>query len=96
MKGALFQRLGGPITGGATVYADNLTITRPAGTTTTNFEAGASVTPSIGPGGTAVVVKAYGYKPQRKTKHPCLQPHFLMVVELPAVEDIRHHPAAPV
>jgi hypothetical protein len=62
-KGALLLRLGGPIASGATVYADNLTITRPSGTTTTNFEPGASVTPSIGPGGTAVVIKAYGYKP---------------------------------
>lgn len=62
-KGALLLRLGGPVTGGATVYADKLTVTRPSGTTITDFEPGASVTPSVGPGGTAVVVKAYGYKP---------------------------------
>jgi hypothetical protein len=62
-KGALFLRLGGPIAAGATVYADKLTITRPSGTTVSDFEPGASVTPSIGPGGTTVTIKAYGYKP---------------------------------
>lgn len=51
------------MTGGATVYADKLTITRPSGTTVTDFEPGASVTPTVGPGGTGVVIKAYGYTP---------------------------------
>ncbi len=62
-KGALFLRLGGPVTGGATVYGDKITITRPSGTTVTDFEPGASVTPSIGHGASSVVIKAYGFKP---------------------------------
>jgi hypothetical protein len=62
-KGAMILRLGGPVAGGATVYVDDFSITRPSGTSTVDFEGGASVSPSVGPPGTAVTVTAYGYKP---------------------------------
>lgn len=62
-KGAMLLRLGGPIPGGATVDVDDFSITRPSGTSEVDFEPGASVTPSVGPPGTAVTVTLYGYRP---------------------------------
>ncbi len=62
-KGALLLRLGGPVTGGATAFVDDFSITRPSGTSTVDFEPGASVSPSVGPAGTVVTVTMYGYRP---------------------------------
>lgn len=62
-KGAMILRLGGPVAGGATVYVDDFSITRPSGTSTVDFEPGASVSPSVGPPGTVVTVTLFGYRP---------------------------------
>jgi hypothetical protein len=65
-KGAMLLRLGGPVTGGGSVYVDNFSITRPSGTSTVDFEPGATVTPTVGVAGTAINVTAYGYRPGAK------------------------------
>jgi hypothetical protein len=62
-KGAMLLRLGGPISGGATAYVDDFSITRPSGTSEVDFEPGATISPSIGPAGSSVTVTAYGYRP---------------------------------
>ncbi len=65
-QGAFILRLGGPITGGATAYVDDLTVGTTAATTTTDFEPGSSVTPSIGPSGTPIIVRGFGFRPKAK------------------------------
>jgi hypothetical protein len=65
---AVLLRLGGPVSGGATVYADVLTIGTAANTTTVDFEPGATLQPNTGPTGTVVTATGYGYKPGAKVK----------------------------
>jgi hypothetical protein len=65
-QGAFLVRLGGPITGGATAYADDVTVATATSTTTTDFEPGGSITPSIGPAGTHVTAYGYGFRPKAK------------------------------
>ncbi|HLI74028.1 MAG TPA: hypothetical protein VKU86_09135 [Acidimicrobiales bacterium] len=65
-QGALLLRLGGPITGGATAYVDDLTVATTTTTTTTDFEPGGSITPSIGPAGTNVTAHGFGFRPNAK------------------------------
>jgi hypothetical protein len=65
-KGALILRLGGPITGGATAYVDDVTVASTTTSTTTDFEPGGSITPSIGPAGTAVTAHGFGFRPKAK------------------------------
>jgi hypothetical protein len=63
-KGAFLLRLGGPIPSGATSYVDELTVATAAQTTITDFEPGASLTPTAGPVGTVVTIGAGGFKPK--------------------------------
>jgi hypothetical protein len=65
-SGALLLRLGGPVTGGATVYADALQVNTTALNTLVDFEPGAVLTPNQGPSGTVVTATAYGFKPNKK------------------------------
>jgi hypothetical protein len=65
-RGALLIRLGGPVTGGATVYADAVTVATVANSVLTDFEPGASLQPTNGPAGTVVTAKGYGFKPGKK------------------------------
>ena len=65
-SGALLFRLGGPIAGGAIASVDNFTITVDGAATTFDFEPGAAVNPSVGPGGTMIAIQAYGFKPDRR------------------------------
>jgi hypothetical protein len=65
-KGAFLFRLGGPIPGGAQAYVDDLTVGINGDTTTTDFEPGGTVTPTIGGLGTPVTLYAYGIKPKVK------------------------------
>ncbi len=65
-QGALLLRLGGPVTGGATAYVDDLTVATGAASTTTDFEAGGSITPSIGPSGTVLTAYGFGFHPKAK------------------------------
>lgn len=65
-QGALILRLGGPVTGGATAYVDALTVSTTSSSTTTDFEPGGSITPSIGPPGTAITVYGCGFHPNAK------------------------------
>jgi hypothetical protein len=67
-QGALILRLGGPITGGATTYVDDLTVSSGANSTTTDFEAGGSITPTVGTVGTAITARGYGFKPNATVK----------------------------
>jgi hypothetical protein len=66
--GAVLFRVGGPIAGGSTVYVDDLTISAGSDTTTYDFEAGASVLPSVASAGAVVVIRAYGFKPNTNVK----------------------------
>jgi hypothetical protein len=65
-QGALLLRLGGPITGGATAYVDDLTVATGVSSTTTDFEAGGSITPTIGPSGSSITAYGYGFHPKAK------------------------------
>jgi hypothetical protein len=65
-KGAFLARLGGPISGGATAYVDNIRLSTASDTHIIDFEPGASITPSVGPMGTNVTVDAFGFKPKAK------------------------------
>jgi hypothetical protein len=65
-QGALLLRLGGPISGGATAYADALTVATTSASTTTDFEPGGSIAPSIGPSGTSITAYGYGFRPNAK------------------------------
>jgi hypothetical protein len=67
-QGAFILRLGGPVTGGATAYVDDLTVSTGAATSTTDFEAGGSITPTIGPSGTSITAYGYGFHPKAKVK----------------------------
>lgn len=64
--GALLMRLGGPVTGGATVYADAVTVATSASSVLTDFEPGATLQPTSGPAGTVMTVAGYGFKPGKK------------------------------
>ncbi len=66
--GNLLFRLGGPITGGARVNIDDLTVQVGTATTTYDFEPGVSVNPSVAQAGTLVTIRAYGFKPQSTVK----------------------------
>lgn len=61
--GAFLARLGGPIGHNASAYVDGIIVQTNTGTTTWDFEEGVSITPTLGPPGTAVTVKAFGFKP---------------------------------
>ncbi len=65
-KGAFIFRLGGPVPGGATANVDALTLSTPTATTVVDFEPGASITPAIGPMGTAATVNVYGLRANSK------------------------------
>ena len=67
-KGVFLLRLGGPIAGGAVSYVDDLTFATSTATTIVDFEGGASITPSLGPAGTDVTIRAYGFKPKARVK----------------------------
>jgi len=67
-KGALLIRLGGPIAGGKTVYADVLTFSTSTDTTVVDFEPGASVLPTIAPAGSVLTINAVGFKANRPVK----------------------------
>jgi hypothetical protein len=67
-KGALLIRLGGPVPGGQTVYADVLTFSTTTNTTITDFEAGATVLPSIAPAGSTLTITAGGFKANKPVK----------------------------
>jgi hypothetical protein len=64
--GALLIRLGGPISGGAVVYADAVTVATSANSVLTDFEPGATLSPTNGPAGTVVTASGYGFKPGKK------------------------------
>jgi len=66
--GNLLLRLGGPITGGASVNVDAVAITASAVATTFDFEPGVSVNPTVAVAGTPVTVRAYGFKPNSTVK----------------------------
>lgn len=67
-QGALLLRLGGPISGGATAFVDDLTVATTTSTTVVDFEPGASITPSIGPAGTQISMQAYGFHGNARVK----------------------------
>jgi len=67
-EGALIFRLGGPIAGGSVASVDELTLATSAETTTTDFEPGATVNPSVGPAATLVAIEAYGFRPLKNVR----------------------------
>jgi len=69
LENAVLLRLGGPIApSGATVFADVVTVATAANTKIVDFEPGATLEPNVGPPGTAIVVKGYGFKPKAKVR----------------------------
>lgn len=65
-QGALLLRLGGPVSGGATAYVDDLTVTTTTNSTTTDFEPGGSITPTIGPSSSSVTAYGFGFRPNAR------------------------------
>ena len=66
--GNLLFRLGGPVTGGSSVYVDDFTISTGASTTTYDFEPGVSANPTVTTAGSLITIRAYGFKPNKTVK----------------------------